>query len=154
MKDEDVKIGMKVVPHDKTAGVMWTGSISPSWERAKAKGQPYLFVKEFLDNAWVLSDDKDGGGFFNASDFEPYEDLDRRIAKAERKLARLIAEREAEKLLPVGTEVWVRGKVAGYVMSVDKNWFLVNHYKVEFDDFVDGCRRAIYISNTNIKEVE
>ncbi|MHB0967417.1 MAG: hypothetical protein ACYC36_13290 [Bellilinea sp.] len=85
MKHEDVKIGMKVVPHSKTVGGWSDLGKSSSWERAKKCHQPYLFVNKFSTdrnsigigniNAWVLSVEEGiGGDFFNASDFEPYQE--------------------------------------------------------------------------------
>jgi len=87
MKDSDVKIGMKVVPHDKTSGRPGLEN-SDYWKRAKEAGQPYLFVIGDVDLVWALSDKRDAGGldteFFRASDFEPYHRaLDSRIAKSE-----------------------------------------------------------------------
>jgi len=145
MKDADVKIGMKVVPHNKTAFMCGLGS-SGNWQQAKRDHQPYLFVNGHDEDGWMLGNKiKTGGDYFNASDFEPYEDLDRRITEAERELAQLIAERDAKKLLPVGAEVWVRGEI----FEVDPTDGANCHYKVK----TYGCP-AIWIRDANIKEVE
>ena len=79
MKNEDVKIGMKVVPHDKTATGWGNLSSSGHWKAAQEKGQPFLFVSSQCTNAfdkapvWVLGKTQDiDGDLFNASDFEPY----------------------------------------------------------------------------------
>ena len=86
MKNEDVKAGMKVVPHSKT--VEGWGSLNECvpWKQAAERKQPYLFVHGFenhvntgtgLTQAWALGVeiDRNGSGyFFNASDFEPYQE--------------------------------------------------------------------------------
>lgn len=156
MKDSDVKIGMKVVPHDKTVGCGLEDSVM--WRGAKEAGRSYLFVNERDDKHWALGYKKDvNGDFFNASDFEPYQetpvyatDLDRRIAKAERKLARLIEMRDAQKLLPVGAEVWVRGKV----VQVDNESEYGGSYKINFDEYFGNEESELWILDKNIKEVE
>lgn len=78
MKNEDVKIGMKVVPHSKTVRG-WSGlNSSKVWRAALYYEQPYLFVIGYKDEeeCWDLSleKDSDSGDFFNAEDFEPYEE--------------------------------------------------------------------------------
>ena len=57
MKNEDVKVGMKVVPHSKTAGFWDELEQSYNWRYALDKKQPYLFVCEFdwREKAWILS---------------------------------------------------------------------------------------------------
>ena len=78
MKNEDVKVGMKVVPHSKT--VPGWGSLAESQEliRAKKHAQPYLYVTGYdhSDMAWALGEFEDAlnGDYFNASDFEPYQE--------------------------------------------------------------------------------
>jgi len=77
MLKEDAKIGMKVVPHDKT---VWSDlEDSNSWQLALKRGQNYLFVTQWDDSeeCFILSEDEndlEGGDFFNANDFEPYEE--------------------------------------------------------------------------------
>lgn len=69
MKIEDVKVGAKVVAHDKTEGV------DIKYFREQILGVP-LYVIE-IDSAFVLlNNEKDSkeGYSFNASDFEPYEE--------------------------------------------------------------------------------
>lgn len=78
MKNKNVKIGMKVMPFQKTA--YWDGlDSSNAWNRAKNSNQPYLYVKEWdYDRGyWVLNDtidDNHGGDFFNSCDFSPYKE--------------------------------------------------------------------------------
>ena len=88
MKDEDVKIGMKVVPFQKT---VW-GDFSESqvWRDGVNRGFLYVQAWDLEEKAWILGDIDgltfvDGeeifdGDFFNASDFEPYEEKPRRVA--------------------------------------------------------------------------
>jgi len=102
MKDEDVRIGMKVVPHDKTATGWGELSDSREWKAAQEKGQPFLFVSSQETNAfggklvWVLYATHGGGGdLFNASDFEPYKP--RRVQEIQAEIERL--EDEINRLL-------------------------------------------------------
>ena len=77
MKNEDVKLGMRVVPHNKTAYSMGLES-SPAWLAARASKQNYLYVIKFerVDGWWLLNDAPAPitGDYFFASDFEPYEE--------------------------------------------------------------------------------
>lgn len=77
MKIEDVKIGMKVVPHKKSVG----DDQSSAWNRIKRNGQPFLYVvalsKEDGHHKVQLWDAPGGsesgfGDWFLASDFDPY----------------------------------------------------------------------------------
>ncbi len=75
MKKEDIEIGMKVVPHQKTA---W-GELSDSyiWRDALDDNQNYLFVVGFDEdeNCFVLSNEMNtegDGDYFNPVDFDPY----------------------------------------------------------------------------------
>ncbi len=149
MKDEDVRVGMRVIPHDKTAGMYRGLEQSAVWRTANTINQPYLFVVDTYAGAWTLSENKDdrvGSEYFRASDFEPYQpDLDRRIAKAERELARLIAERDAAKWLPVGAEVQIKGRIVEVDKDDEHRW----HYRVEFDN-----RWKLWLRDEIIKEVE
>jgi hypothetical protein len=74
MKLEDVKVGMKVVPHSKS--VVNTLNDSCVWRNALKNKDHYLTVKCFngIENCWVLynSDIGFGGDYFLAEDFEPY----------------------------------------------------------------------------------
>jgi hypothetical protein len=77
LKDEDIKIGMKVVPFKKTV-TGWENTLdnSPTWINRKI-GQNYLYVvgwdKEY--NCWLLSNNIQGSGdFFNASDLKLYKE--------------------------------------------------------------------------------
>ena len=77
MKDADVKIGMKVVPFQKTTRTI-IASLSDSvmWRTAKEHDQPFLYVVRFREYFWVLSTQKGNqasGDWFNACDFRPYE---------------------------------------------------------------------------------
>lgn len=71
MKLEDVKIGMKVVPHSKTVNGGLAGSVEMS--KAAILNQPYLFVVRIEDNV-VLAHrpDMKAGDVFAPSDFRPY----------------------------------------------------------------------------------
>jgi len=81
MNKNDIKIGMRVVPFQKTA---FTQKLENSgvWRDALSKGQEYLYVidedKEF--ECFVLNDenfnDDDNGDFFNPEDFEPFNEQD------------------------------------------------------------------------------
>lgn len=80
MKSKDVKIGMKVVPHQKT--VKGWGGLEHSyiWKYASESDEPYLLVTEYNSNekCFVLGNEEDminrDGDYFNACDFEPYEE--------------------------------------------------------------------------------
>jgi hypothetical protein len=79
MKHEDVKIGMKVVPHSKSVWGWSNGNFLDSFHltHARERSQPYLFITGYDNDerAWMLSHLNDkGGDFFLASDFEPYEE--------------------------------------------------------------------------------
>ena len=77
MKHEDVKIGMKVVPHDKTVGI----SLAIHDMSTDKKDFMYVTRENETLGAWVLNNDGDSawGDFFNASDFEPYEEKPRQV---------------------------------------------------------------------------
>jgi hypothetical protein len=73
MKNKNVKIGMRVVPFQKTAGVKDL-STSPVW---KASKKDFLYVTgQEDDGLWVLDvkyvPGRPSGDFFNAKDFKPY----------------------------------------------------------------------------------
>jgi hypothetical protein len=73
MKNEEVKIGMKVVPHDKTAN-NWC-NLEDSWEW-QHRIHPFLYVTEWNsdDECWCLSNENipntTSADFFNSEDFE------------------------------------------------------------------------------------
>ena len=73
MKEQDVRIGMKVVPHDKTAGQKGLKK-STIWEVAKDDSLNYLYVRGKDEGAFILSNKENYGiaERFNACDFEPY----------------------------------------------------------------------------------
>lgn len=77
MKSKDVRIGMKVVPFQKTIG-MFQGNFRQilTVQRAIEYGQPYLYVTRWnkYEKCWCLSDDSRvrSGDFFNSKDFYPY----------------------------------------------------------------------------------
>jgi hypothetical protein len=74
MKKEDVKIGMKVVPFQKTVKG-WEGlETSCVWKKTKEKGQNYLCINEYDENegCYVLGFEETDGDFFNVEDFKPY----------------------------------------------------------------------------------
>jgi hypothetical protein len=77
MKNEDIIIGQKVTPFQKTAKG-WESDIKTYLRYGCGKflkENGYLYVKEYDDyeEAWVLRDesDDDSGDYFNAEDFEP-----------------------------------------------------------------------------------
>ena len=78
MKHEDVEIGMKVVPFQKTVDDWGDGlSWSPNWNEYGGKEQGYLYVVGLEKNdpyAWILSNEENSfsGDYFNAEDFKPY----------------------------------------------------------------------------------
>jgi len=81
MKKEDVKIGMKVVPHSKT--VKYYGKFEHEYYWNKIKdSQKYLYViREIKElNCFTLDcfDFENGGtgNFYNASDFEEYTEIE------------------------------------------------------------------------------
>ena len=81
MKKEDIIIGMRVVPHDKTMDKDYYGGLETSnvWKRAKEINQPYLYLIEYseADHAYVLNyENKYDGDFFNIEDFDPYVEVD------------------------------------------------------------------------------
>jgi len=79
MKKEDVKIGMKVVIHAKSAGKPM--ALSSICDKMKEKKQPFLYVShqhadERGGSRFMLSDDRSDvhccGDYFMCTDFEPY----------------------------------------------------------------------------------
>jgi hypothetical protein len=81
MKKEDIIIGIKVVPHDKTVDEDYYGGLDKSnvWKRAQENDQPYLYLVGYseLDNAYILNNKNIyDGDFFNIEDFEPYNEVD------------------------------------------------------------------------------
>jgi len=86
VKDEDVKIGMKVVPHDKSIGTPLSDSVE--WKWAQQQGQPFLLVKSqsAARDCWGLaySSNESFADTFLASDFAPYiEPTKKHLTKAE-----------------------------------------------------------------------
>ena len=75
MKKEDLKVGMKVVPKDKTVNVKGLESAG-CWRDATRKGQNYLFITKLNQcGAEAICSNccnDAGGNLFNASDLEPY----------------------------------------------------------------------------------
>jgi len=74
MRKQDVQIGMKVVPFQKTAWCSLTDSYI--WKDALEDKQNYLYVVEFDEdeNCFVLNniDGDSDGDFFHPEDFNPY----------------------------------------------------------------------------------
>lgn len=78
MKEDNIQIGMKVVPFQKT--VLGWGRLHNSevWETAIKKDQKYLYVvgKNNKNDCYILNDELDldniDGDYFNPEDFEPY----------------------------------------------------------------------------------
>jgi len=77
MKKENVKIGMRVVPHQKTVFKDMGLEDSGAWEEARNRNQEFLYVVEWESgfNAFVLNyEDNLNGDYFKAEDFELYEE--------------------------------------------------------------------------------
>lgn len=79
MKAENITIDMKVTPFQKTAKG-WESDIEQYYAYGNGeflKENGYLYIKEYDDyeEAWILGDksDDEGGDYFNAEDFKPYE---------------------------------------------------------------------------------
>ncbi len=83
MNHKDIEIGMKVVPHAKSAEVVGLQN-SVAWGRAKALDQPYLFVTSIGEDCskCTLSEVMgstleatmgQSGDYFHSSDFEPHD---------------------------------------------------------------------------------
>lgn len=74
MRIEDVKVGMKVVPHDKTAGTEMSRSVWSHYLRVKDNG--FVVVAEIARNGAVRLVDKTGCNFlwFSPSDITPYKE--------------------------------------------------------------------------------
>lgn len=89
MKKSDVKIGMRVVPFQKTAKNWGNLESSCVWKNAQDSGQKFLYVvgiylneeSELVRNKvvkkttleYMLNSEKThGGDFFDARDFKPY----------------------------------------------------------------------------------
>ena len=73
MKLEDIKIGMKVVPHSKYGdayGLCWI------WQAAKERNQKYLYVISIHEDSVSLSAKNTDtvGNYYFPSDFEPYQE--------------------------------------------------------------------------------
>lgn len=81
MRKQDVVIGMRVVPFQKTA---YTYGLENSgvWKDARNKNQEYLYVIDWDEElkCFVLSDEnvnnEDDGDFFNPEDFKHYNEQD------------------------------------------------------------------------------
>ena len=79
MKFEEIKIGMKVVPVNKSVGFGGVGlDRSYVFREAKNMKQPYLFITGFKEDKYhvLLCDTKENtynGDFFMPEDLIPYE---------------------------------------------------------------------------------
>ena len=77
MNRDDIKVGIKVVPHAKTIYIRGLEQ-SIAWNNAKRMNQPYLFVTSierdgsFLLNEVYTPERNATGDYFNAEDFEIY----------------------------------------------------------------------------------
>lgn len=77
MRFEDVHLGMKVVPHAKTAGIT-NFEDSKMLKKAKELNQPFLYVTKQGNSGGVrcfalhYGHRHIGGDIFNCADFEPY----------------------------------------------------------------------------------
>jgi len=75
MKEDNVEIGMKVVPFQKTAEGWGDLDSSNIWYDAKRKAQPFLYVTGWdgEEDAWLLNiTSEEDGDFFRSEDFELY----------------------------------------------------------------------------------
>jgi len=74
MKDQDVRIGMRVVPHSKSDYPL---SESMEYKKAHRIGHKYLYVikRREGESTWVLHSEKNDrtGDYFESYDFEPYD---------------------------------------------------------------------------------
>ena len=74
MRKEDVKIGMKVVPFQKT--YFGKENLSETWSGHVLKKLGYLVVNRFIENGGIAlstsSSQNKNGDFFRPEDFEPY----------------------------------------------------------------------------------
>ena len=133
MKNEDVKIGMKVVPHDKTAAG-WSNFLK--WLASGDNTKPYLFVVSFsqIEQAWILSEHKGGlGSYFNASDFEPYVKPRRKELRAE--IERLKAENEsAQKQISA-----LKDDIAALQDTIKTQTRQLTVITIERDHYKDNC---------------
>jgi hypothetical protein len=77
MQNNNIQIGMKVVPHAKTAYFNGLDS-SIAWRNALEMEQKFLYVldQDKTVGYWLLNDIANpvilDGDYFNACDFEPY----------------------------------------------------------------------------------
>lgn len=80
MKKEQVKIGMKVVPHQKTVFPSLSLEDSTVWKEAIKINQKYLYVVGWESgfNAFVLNTNEElDGDYFKPEDFEQYKQIDK-----------------------------------------------------------------------------
>lgn len=82
MNNKDVKVGMRVVPFQKTVEGWVSLDESVEVQIAREKRQSFLYVVAWDDDGyWILaqnlelSGQVDRGDFFNAQDFVPYVSL-------------------------------------------------------------------------------
>jgi len=78
------KVGDPVVPVSKSVGSGFENS--GTWNRAKERNQPFLFVVDFLGNAIVcdVNINSESGDFFLESDLIPFEEVAARIEPKEK----------------------------------------------------------------------
>lgn len=78
MKVEEVKVGIKVVPFQKTAGKVRDFEKCSAWKQAKENKQPFLYVAGFNSQTTpLLSYTPAGVGHtFNYGDFKPYKETE------------------------------------------------------------------------------
>ena len=76
MRFEDVKLGMRVVPHSKSVGVTPL-RCSPLWKKCLNDCQGFLYVVDIENDGIIVCNfqiDSDSGDYFLASDLIPYEE--------------------------------------------------------------------------------
>lgn len=75
MKAEDVKLGMRVVPHSKSTGLARGLERSQEWLTANARNQPFLWVVAIREDhiGLCVINRSDSYDRFLAEDFDPFE---------------------------------------------------------------------------------
>ena len=113
MKEQDVRIGMKVVPHTKTTGKEFQEC--PAWDTAKYINQPYLYVIEKNirnegKSLLCVSENGGIGSFYNYADFEPYINLTETLTKTLQPLIDALSRPEVAKALEAVAKESVKKK--------------------------------------------
>ena len=144
MKEQDVRIGMKVVPHDKTAGQKGLKK-STIWEVAKEDSLNYLYVRGKEDGVFILSNEENYGigELFNPCDFEPYIDT-QEAADALNRAINNLTETLTKTLQPL-IDALSRPEVVKELEAQAKD---------ECPDTLEGADRAMWYNNKKEREQE